>query len=389
MSTSLPGNSAASDNPQAIAITDELLKYKIGISQIPGVGSILAKKLIAYTGSIEAVFKEKKKNLLKIPGIGTTLADMIINHQNLEKAEAEIEFISRYDIRYYFYLDNDYPVRLKQCPDAPIILFSKGIVDFNSEKIVSIVGTRNATDYGREFCQTLVSELAARHKNVVIVSGLAYGIDISAHRAAIKNNLPTVAVLAHGLSTLYPAVHRNTAREIVNNGALVSDFTSDVKPERNNFVKRNRIIAGLADATIVVESAGEGGALITADLANSYNRDVFAYPGKVTDEWSKGCNKLIKTNKAAMIESVEDLEYIMGWNTSATSSTPRQMSLFLNLSAEEQVVVDLLKEENNLMIDVLSLRSDMPVSKLSSLLLNLEFMGLIKSMPGKVYRLVN
>lgn len=388
MSTSLPGNSATYDSSQAPAINDDLLKYKIGISQIPGIGSVLAKKLIAYTGSIEAVFHEKKKNLLKIPGIGTTLAEVIVKNQNLEKAEAEIEFIRKYEIRYHFYLDNDYPVRLKQCPDAPIILFCKGEVDFNKEKVISIVGTRNATEYGKEFCSRLVSDMASRHKNMVIVSGLAYGIDISAHRAALKNNIPTVAVLAHGLSTLYPAAHRNSAKEIVNNGALVTDFTSDIMPERNNFVKRNRIIAGLADATIVVESGNEGGALITADLANSYNRDVFAYPGKTTDEWSKGCNKLIKTNKAAMLETVEDLEYLMGWDVTS-GNEPRQMSLFQDLTGEEQVIVDLLKEENNLMIDILCLRADLPVSKISPLLLKLEFMGLIKSLPGKVYRLIN
>lgn len=383
MSTSLSTNLTTSE-PE----TDVLLKYKIGISQIPGVGSILAKKLIAYTGSIEAVFKEKKKNLMKIPGIGNTLADVIVSHQNLEKAEAEIEFLQHYGIRHYFYLDDEYPARLKQCSDAPIILFCKGEVNFNAGKMISIVGTRKATDYGREFCSSLVSDLAARHQDVVIVSGLAYGIDIAAHRASLKNNIPTIAVLGHGLATIYPAVHRNTAREIVSKGALVTDFTSDILPERNNFVKRNRIIAGLADATVVVESGMEGGALITADLANSYNRDVFAYPGRVGDEWSKGCNSLIKKNKAAMIESVDDLEYIMGWNHTS-GQQPRQMSLFLNLSADEQMIVDILKEENNLMIDVICLRADMPVNKASSLLLQLEFAGLIKSLPGKVYRLIN
>ncbi len=388
MSTSLPGNSAMYDSVQDPAPVDDLLKYKIGISQIPGVGSILAKKLIAYTGSIEAVFKEKKKNLIKIPGIGTTLADTIVNNQNLEKAEAEIEFIKKYEIKHYFYLDENYPFRLKQCPDAPIIIFCKGNVDFNKEKVISIVGTRNATEYGKDFCSRFVSDMASRHKNLIVVSGLAYGIDIAAHRAALKNNVPTIAVLAHGLSTLYPSAHRNSAKEIVNNGALVTDFTSDITPERNNFVKRNRIIAGLADATIVVESGPEGGALITADLANSYNRDVFAYPGKTTDEWSKGCNKLIKTNKAAMLESVEDLEYIMGWDASSKAE-PRQMSLFQNLTGEEQLIVNLLTEENNLMIDILCLRADLPVSKISPLLLKLEFMGLIKSLPGKVYRLIN
>lgn len=387
MSTSLPGNSILPDNPQAPAIADELLRYKIGISQIPGIGSINAKKLIAYTGSVEAVFKEKKKHLLKIPGIGETLADVIVKHQNLSKAEAEIEFIRKYDIHYHFYLDAAYPERLSQCSDAPIMLFYKGEIDFNHPKVISIVGTRNATDYGKEITSKLIAELALRHKDIIVVSGLAYGIDICAHRASLKNNVATVAVLAHGLSTLYPAVHRNTAKEIISHGALVTDFTSDIQPERNNFIKRNRIIAGLADATIVVESGAEGGALITADLANSYDRDVFAVPGRVNDPWSKGCNKLIKTNKAAMVETVEDLEYLMGWDSG--KAEPRQMSLFQNLTDEEQIVVNLLKEENNLMIDIMCLRANMPVNQVSSLLLKLEFMGLIKSLPGKVYRLVN
>lgn len=387
MSTNLPENSISPDNQQSQVVPDELLKYKIGISQIPGIGSIIAKKLIAYTGSVEAVFKEKKKSLLKVPGIGETLAQVIVKHQNLEKAEAEIEFIRKFDIKYFFYLDEAYPSRLRQCTDAPIILFYKGNLDFNRDKVISIVGTRNATDYGKEMTSKLVEELANRHKGTIVVSGLAYGIDICAHRAALKNHIPTVAVLAHGLSTLYPAVHRNTAKEIVSNGALVTDFTSDMQPERNNFIKRNRIIAGLADATIVVESGAEGGALITADLANSYNRDVFAVPGRVSDPWSKGCNKLIKTNKAAIIESVEDLEYFMGWDSE--KAEPRQMTLFQNLTDEEQVIVNLLKDENNLMIDIMCLRADMPVNQLSSILLKLEFMGLIKSLPGKVYRLVN
>jgi DNA processing protein len=368
---------------------DDLLKYKIGISQIPGVGSILAKKLIAYTGSIEAVFKEKKRNLLKIPGIGETLAEIIIKHQSLDKAEQEIEFLQHHNICHYFYLDEHYPLRLKQCPDAPIILFCQGNLDLNQEKVISIVGTRNATSYGKECCERLVESMSQRHPGTIIVSGLAYGVDICAHRAALKFNLPTVAVLAHGLNTIYPSAHRNTAKDISKDGVLMTDFTSDILPERNNFVKRNRIIAGLADATIVVESGVEGGALITADLANSYDRDVFAFPGRTSDEWSKGCNKLIKTNKAAMIESVEDLEYLMGWDLEERLKSPHQMSLFVELDNDEQKLVTILKEENNLMIDTLCLRAEMPVSRVSPLLLKLEFSGLIKSLPGKVYRLLN
>lgn len=368
---------------------DELLKYKIGISLIPGVGDITAKKLIAYTGGVEGVFKEKRKNLVKIPGIGEILANEIANQQVLEIAEREIDFMKKFDVRHYFYLDENYPFRLKQCPDAPIVLFTKGTVDFNAEKIVSIVGTRSATEYGKECCSKLVEGLAQRHNNVIVVSGLAYGIDICAHRAALKNKLDTIAVLAHGLSTIYPGTHRNTAKEITAQGALVTDFISQALPERNNFVKRNRIIAGLADVTVVVESGKEGGALITADLANSYNRDVAAFPGKVSDDWSRGCNKLIKTNKAALIEDIEDLEFVMGWNSNTTSKQPRQMNLFHDLSEDEKRIVAILTEENNLMIDLICLRAEMSVSKVSPLLLNLEFSGIVKSLPGKVIRLLN
>jgi len=254
------------------------LVYKIAISLIPGVGTVTAKKLIAYAGSIEAVFNEPASKLEKIPGVGSFLAKKVTTPGIIEKAEKEFEYIQKKNIKALYYLDEDYPERLKHCPDAPIILFLQGNLNLNQEKVISIVGTRNATERGKDICNKLVSDLAERKHNVVIVSGLAYGIDICSHKAALKNNLPTAAVLGHGLKTLYPASHKSVANEILKEGALISDFMSYEWAEKNNFVKRNRIIAGLADATIVVESAPKGGALITADLANSYNRDVFAFP---------------------------------------------------------------------------------------------------------------
>jgi DNA processing protein len=355
---------------------DPQLKFKIGISLIPGVGNINAKKLIAYTGSVEAVFSEKKKALLKIPGIGEYLAEQIINQQIIASAEKEIEYIKKYEIGYSFYLDEDYPVRLKHCEDSPIVLFYKGNTDFNKAKILSIVGTRNATEYGKACCLQLISELKQRQHDVTIVSGLAYGIDIQAHRAALRNGFHTVAVLAHGMSTIYPSAHRSTAREICNQGALLTDFVSDFLPERNSFIKRNRIVAGISDATIVIESGIKGGALITADFANSYNRDVFAFPGRNCDSYSKGCNWMIKANKAALIESVEDLEYLMGWEINR-KPIPIQTELFVSLSEEEQKITDILRESIELPIDIVAIRSNMPVHKVSAFLLNL----------GKVYRL--
>jgi DNA processing protein len=367
-------------------MSDELLKYQIGITLIPGIGSINAKKLIAYTGGPEAVFREKKQHLLKIPGIGDVLADCIAKANVLPQAEKEIEFIKKYQIRYSYFLDADYPHRLKNCEDSPVIMFYKGVVDFNVPKILSVVGTRNATEYGRTCCEKFIEELCARNHEVLIVSGLAYGIDICAHRAALKNGLNTVAVLGHGLGTLYPAAHKPVAKEIITHGALVSDFVSHIMPDRNSFVRRNRIVAGMADATLVVESGIKGGALITADLASSYNRDVFAFPGRAGDSHSQGCNWLIKSNKAALVESVTDLEYQLGWEPRSKDETPRQASLFVEISEEEKALLNAFNAEKELPIDIICIRTDFPMSKVSALLLSMEFAGLVKSLPGKMYR---
>jgi len=368
-------------------MSDEQLKYKIGISLIPGIGSVNAKKLIAYTGSIDGVFKEKKKNLLKIPGIGEFLAEQIVNQKVLDIAEKEIGFIDKHKVNHLFYLDENYPVRLKNCEDAPVVIFYKGEVDFNQPKVLSIVGTRNATDYGKDCCNKLIDDLKSHKHEVLIVSGLAYGVDICAHRAALRCGLDTVAVLAHGLSTLYPSLHKATAKEICMHGALLTDFISNTLPDRNNFVKRNRIIAGLADATVVIESGIKGGALITADIANSYNRDVMAFPGRTNDPYSRGTNWLIKTNKAAMIENIDDLEYLLGWDSPSQATEARQTQLFVELSEEEQKIADLLREQGELAIDLISLQINLPVSKVSAMLLNLEFAGVVRSLPGKVYRI--
>ena len=370
-------------------MNDELLKYKIGIALIAGIGFIKAKKLIAYVGSVEGVFKEKKSNLLKIPDIGSRLAENIINQKVLDRAEKEIEFISQYNIKPFFYLDKDYPQRLINCYDAPLLLFSKGDVDFNQSKVISIVGTRNATERGRDICNELVRDLSNNGHNSIIVSGLAYGIDVVSHKAALKNNLKTIAVLGHGLDRIYPSSHTKIAKEIINQGALVTEFLSDTKPDRANFVKRNRIIAGLSDATIIVESAVKGGSLITADIANSYNRDVFAFPGRINDKYSVGCNKFIKSNRAALIENFKDLEYILGWEVGEAKQKVIQKQLFVNLSDDEKIIVEFLKENNKQSIDVICVKTQFPMSKVSAMLLNLEFSGIVKSLPGKYYSLSN
>jgi len=360
------------------------IKYKIGISLIEGIGAVTAKKLIAYCGGAEAVFNEKKGALLKIPDIGSATANAIISQEVLTKSECEIDFINKYRIEPLFYLDEEYPNRLKYCADSPIMLYCKGQMNLNNAKVVSIIGTRKASEYGKKACQEIVEALVEH--NVLIVSGLAYGIDICAHRAAVKYNIPTVGIVAHGLDRIYPGLHKSTAEKMCENGGVVTEFLSYTNPDRENFPKRNRIIAGLADATIVIESARRGGALITAEIANSYNRDVFAVPGRLTDSHSEGCNWLIKINKASLLESVKDIEYLMGWEIAESKSTHQQKKMFVNLAPEERVIVELLSEGTT-GIDLICLKSQMATSKVAAALLNLEFSGLVKCLPGKVYQL--
>lgn len=362
------------------------LRYQIALSLIPGIGDVNAKKLLAHCGSPEAVFKQSKQQLQKIPGIGEQLASAVGNKDLLEQAEKEATIIQEEGIKTYFYLDQDYPFRLKQCDDAPILLYQLGKADLNRPKMISIVGTRNATSRGRDWTEKLIRELATQYPDLIVVSGLAYGIDIMAHRTALECGLETIAVLAHGLHTIYPALHRSDAATICQQGALLTDFTSNVLPERNNFIKRNRIIAGMTDATIVVESAVQGGALITGDLAASYHRDVFAFPGRAEDTFSAGCNQLIKQNKAALIESAADLLYFMGWQEQKHKNDALQMNLFRNLSEEEQSVLRLIREEGEISVDLLARRLKMPVQNLTPLLLQLEFAGLIKAAPGNIYK---
>ncbi|MDD3567646.1 MAG: DNA-processing protein DprA [Bacteroidales bacterium] len=367
----------------------ETLAYQIGIDMIPRIGSINAKRLIAYCGGVEAVFKQSKKALTKVPGIGPVIASEIANQTILDRAKAEVDFVVKHSIKTYFYLDSDYPQRLRQCEDGPIVLFckSKHNLNLDDAKVISVVGTRSITEYGREICNELIDSLVKNGHYPVVVSGLAYGVDVCAHKAALRNGTPTVAVLGHGLDTMYPAVHRATAKDIYEAGALVTDFPSKTPFDRNNFIKRNRIIAGLADATIVIESAETGGSLITADIAQSYSREVFAIPGPVDGKYSKGCNLLIKSNKAALIESADDIEFQLGWESSSRKSEVKQLQLAPELTSEEKQVFGIIKEFGQESIDVICFKTRMPVAKVSSILLNLEFAGLVKCRPGKVFAL--
>ena len=370
------------------AMSETTLKHKIALSLIPGIGDINARKLVAHIGSVEGVFSESYRTLIKIPGIGINLARYVCDRSYLEIAEKEAEYVTKNNIKTYFYLDNDYPYRLRQCDDSPVTFYFTGNCDLNASKILSVVGTRNATPRGKEICEKIIGGLAAGYPDLIIVSGLAYGIDIASHKAALNNNLQTIGVLAHGFKTTYPSVHRSIAIEITKKGGLVTDFLSDALPERNNFLKRNRIIAGLSDATLVVESGIKGGALITADIAGSYNRDVFSVPGRPGDPWSAGCNSLIKNNKAALVENYGDLEYFLNWKPIG-AKIPVQRTLFNELGESEKLIYENLSLNGEMNIDHLCRTVNIPVYKLSALLLQMEFNGIIKCYPGNLYRVVS
>ena len=357
--------------------------YQIAITLIPGIGDISGKKFIAYCGSAGAIFKETRKSLEKISGMREVTVDALCHPKDLlKRAEQEVEFIEKNNIRPLFYLDADYPKRLLQCDDSPMMLYYKGNANLNAGRVVAVVGTRNITDYGKENCVQLVNDLADDH--VLIISGLAYGVDTVAHRSAVKAGIPTVGVLGNGLQQIYPAANKKLAAEMLGNGGLLTECMSGTQPDRENFPRRNRIIAGMADAVIVVESALKGGSLITADLANSYNRDVFAYPGRVMDLYSQGCNYLIRTNRAHLMESVANLRYVMRWEEQ--QGEERQTAMFRDYTDDEKLIMDCFGDKAIVNLDDLIVDTGLPTTKLAGLLLNLEFDGILLSLPGKRYQ---
>jgi DNA processing protein len=361
---------------------DDLI-YKIGITLIPNIGAVNGKQLIAHCGGVEAVFKESRTALEKIPNIGSVVISNIKNQKVLKRAEEEIKYIRKNNITPLFYTSKDFPSRLSNCHDSPIMLYYKGNTPLNNRRVVSIVGTRRATNYGKEICNEICTHL--KDYDVLILSGLAYGIDSCAHRSAIENGTSTVAVLGHGLHTVYPAQNRRLAEKMTENGGLLTEFISNTKPDRENFPKRNRIVAGMSDAIIVVESGRKGGAIITADLGNSYNRDVFAVPGRSGDEFSIGCNYLIRTNRAALIENGSNLTYFMGWEKSDVKTSVQQ-KLFVDLSDDEQCVFDCVSQHKEISIDRISIITAIKPSIVASTLLKLEFEGMIKALPGKLFK---
>lgn len=363
------------------------LQHKIALTLIKDIGPKLAKNLWLYFGSAEAVFSVGKAQLVEVEGIARKTAEAILNRRDkaLELAENELDFIVKHNIEVLFYGDENYPKRLKNCYDAPLLLYYKGNTNLNQQKVVSIVGTRNATTYGKMLCKQLTEEL--KPYNVLIVSGLAHGIDAAAHKESVLAEIPTVGVLGHGLDRIYPAVHRELATKMLKNGGLLTEFLPDTKPDRENFPKRNRIIAGMADVTIVVEASIKGGALITAEIANSYNRDVYAFPGRVNDEFSEGCNFLIKTNRAGLINHPKDLVYYLGWDVEEPSKKEVvQIQLPLDLSKDERLVGEMLKD-SPLSVDDIAIKTNIAQSKLAIILLTLEMKGLIVALPGKLFKL--
>ncbi|WAC01123.1 DNA-processing protein DprA [Lacinutrix neustonica] len=367
-------------------MTEHELLYTLALQNVSKIGDTTAKKLIAHCGSAEAVLKEKRQNLLKIDGIGSLTITDLFSRNHLEAAEAELTFIKAEGIKTHYFASESYPEKLKHCIDSPILLFEAGTIDLNKKHIISVVGARKITNLGIAFCEKLVEELAIY--NPVIVSGFAYGADITAHKAAIDNKLQTIACLAHGLNQIYPKTHKKYMAAVEENGGFFTDFWSTDAFDRNNFLKRNRIIAGLSEATIVIESAEKGGSLVTADIANSYNRDVFAVPGRTTDSQSVGCNNLIKQQKAHLLSTPLDVPYLLNWQLEEDQKPAVQKQLFVQLDANEKVIYNYLKNNDKQLLDVIALQCDMPTYKLAGLLLNMELKGVVRPLPGKLFEVI-
>jgi len=365
---------------------EEDLLYVLALQRIKGIGDINAKKLIAHCGSAKKVLKEKRQTLEKINGIGSFILKNLYDSEYLKEAEKELNYIQKKNIEFLYFKDENYPEKLKHCVDGPILLFKEGNFKLENRPIISIVGTRKITSYGRDFCKKLISEL--KEYNPIIVSGFAYGVDICAHKEALNNNMQTIGVLAHGFEDVYPKSHKKYVNEINKKGGFITDFWHNDELKRENFLKRNRIIAGISEATIIIESADKGGSLVTADIANSYSRDVFAVPGRSTDIYSKGCNSLIKFNKAAILTSAKDLIELLSWKLEFTQPKVIQKQLFVELTEIEQLVHDFLIENGKELVDLISLNCKLPIHQTIIILFNLEMKGLVKPLPGKLFEAV-
>lgn len=367
-------------------MNEEELFYLLALQKVELVGDVVAKKLLNHFGNAKNVFESKASKLENIDGIGSVLIRNLKDQSVFKKAEAELSFIQKNHIAAISFKEENYPEKLKHCIDGPVLIFTSGNIDFKNRKIISIVGTRQITSYGVESCRKLIADLAPL--NPIIVSGFAYGVDIIAHQEAMENDLQTIGVLAHGLDQIYPKVHKKHVARMEENGGFLTDFWSTTNPDRENFVKRNRIVAGISEATIVIESADKGGSLITANMAVDYNRDVFAFPGRVTDKYSQGCNTLIKTQKANLMTSAADLIYMLNWDLNSENIKPVQKQLFVELDSDEQKIYDYLLKSGKELLDIIALECEFPVYKISSILLNMELKGVIRPLPGKLFEAI-
>jgi len=353
---------------------------RIALSMVPLVGSRRARFLISHFGSAEATLQASYKQLTALPGISSKIAEAVASGRDLEAARQEVNFIRENNIQMLYFMEDEYPDRLKNYDDAPICLFYRGSTPLNGRKHVSVIGTRKPSERGKWQCEKLVNDLS--DLDVTIVSGLAYGIDVTAHRASLKAGLPTIGVVAHGLDTIYPAAHKGVARDMISKGGILTEFVRNTRPDRERFPARNRIIAGLCDALVVVESKESGGSMITAHLANDYNKDVFALPGRVDDLASKGCNLLIKQHKAYLMEGAEDLVKMLRWE--AKAAVPKQASLFYELNRDGQKIVECINmgvDDINGLCDALQYSH----SELSVILLDLEMQSVLRALPGNKY----
>ncbi len=368
-------------------MTDNTLLYKIAVTQIDNIGSILAKNLVSYCGGVKEIFFKSKAELAKIPGIGYILANEVVKKEVLIKAEMILKNLESTKVKTLFYLDDNYPKRLNHFSDSPLLLYTKGINSFNNKRTLGIVGTRNATIRGKKITEEIIEEI--KDFNVTIISGLAFGIDAIAHKACIKNNMQNIGIMGNGIDITYPSQHENLRKEIEENGDIMSEFPMNTKPDKGHFPMRNRIIAGLSDAVLVVESDIKGGSMITAKMAFNYNKDVFAIPGRYDDRYSKGTNSLIKSNIASLAENAKDICKLMDW-TKNSLQKPKQLELFVKLTDNEQKIVDALKETelDSLSIDKLYHKTKINIGQLSSILLQLEFKGIVENLPGARYMLL-
>jgi DNA processing protein len=360
------------------------LFYQIALRQTPSIGNTLSRHLYNHFGSAKAVFEAALEDLVQVQSIGAQAAKKILAQSSFPVAEKELQFIQKNNIQTFLFNDPKYPKRLQFLEDAPFLLYFKGNAPLDHPKIISVIGTRHPTERGQTYCDKLVEDL--KFYNPLIMSGLAYGIDIAAHKKSLALGIPTVGVVAHGLDRIYPHTHAQIAEQMLENGGILTEFISETEPAREHFPMRNRIIAGAADAVVVVETARSGGSIITAELANEYQKDVFAIPGRLEDEYSQGCNWLIKTHKASLIEQAEDIAYILRWEKS-NQPIPTQKQLFVELSEEERRIMDkFLAATEPLHLDFLMKTTAISTSRLAALLLELEFKGMLKPLPGKFFR---